>query len=200
MEGKKDNHLKRLLSFASQCKGKMITSVIIAVLGVACGMIPYFAAVKITVKLVDGTYIFWELILIILIALLGYTGKVIFHGISTTLSHQGAYTILKNIRSKLATKLSKVPLGYVTEIPSGELKTIMVDTVEKMEGPLAHIIPEMTSNLLVPICVLIYLFCLDFRMALISLITIPIGLILYKLLMKMYVSKNESAIIIHIFL
>ncbi len=187
MEEKKHNSFKRLLLFASKCKSKMITSVIIAVLGVGCGMIPYFAAATITVKIVDKTYTFRELILIILITLAGYTGKVIFHGISTTLSHQSAYTILKNIRSELAAKLSKVPLGYVTEIPSGELKTIMVDTVEKMEQPLAHIIPEMTSNILVPICVFIYLFCLDFRMALISLITIPIGLILYKLLMKKYV-------------
>jgi ATP-binding cassette subfamily B protein len=192
MEDKKDNQFKRLLAFAAECKSKMIISVILSVMGVACGMIPYFAAAKITVKILEETYIWQEFILIILIALAGYTGKVIFQGISTTLSHQSAYAILQNIRSRIAAKLSKVPLGYVTEMPSGELKTIMVDTVEKMEEPLAHIIPEMTSNLLVPVCVLIYLFCLDFRIALFSLITIPIGLILYKLLMKKYVYYYEN--------
>ena len=48
-----------------------------------------------------------------------------------------------------------------------------------MEVPLAHIIPEMTSNLLVPIAIIIYLFVLDWRMALVSLITIPIGMLCY---------------------
>lgn len=196
MENKKDNPFKRLLEFASQCKDKMIVAVILAVLSVTCGMIPYFAAAKITVKIVEGEYTFSELALMVFIAFVGHTGKVVFNAMSTDLSHKSAYEILKNIRTQLAAKLSRVPLGYVTEIPSGQLKTIMVDTVEKMEEPLAHIIPEMTSNLLIPVCVLIYLFYLDFRIALISLITIPIGMVLYKLLMKKYVyyyQKNVDA-------
>lgn len=187
MENKKQNAFKRLLVFASQCRRKMILSVIIAILGVGCGMIPYFAAANITVKIVGGNYTLMELAVSVLLALAGYTGKVLFHGISTTLSHESAYIILKNIRSLLVKKLSKLPLGHVMGIPSGELKTTLVDTVEKMEQPLAHIIPEMTSNLLIPLCVLIYLFYLDVRMALISLITLPIGFTLYKLLMKKYV-------------
>lgn len=117
----------------------------------------------------------------------GYTGKVGFNALSTSISHSAAFTILKNIRVKFAEKLSKVPLGYVLESLSGELKTIMVDTVEKLEEPLAHVIPEMTSNLLVPIFVLLYLFYLDWRMALISLVTISIGMLLYKLIMEKYV-------------
>jgi ATP-binding cassette subfamily B protein IrtA len=187
MKEKKANPLQRLLVFASQCRNKMIAAVIIAVCGVACGMIPYFAVAGIIVKIVNGNYAFTELVSSVLLALAGYTGKVLFHGISTTLSHESAYTILKNIRSQLVAKLSRLPLGDVLEIPSGELKTTIVDTVEKMEQPLAHLIPELTSNLLIPIWMLLYLFYLDGRMALISLITIPIGLIFYKMLMKKYV-------------
>ncbi|APM39717.1 ABC transporter ATP-binding protein [Clostridium kluyveri] len=184
---KKDSTFRRLMYFASQCKDKMTVSVILAVLGVACGMIPYFAAANITVKIIDGNSDFRQLSYVVLAALAGYTGKVGFNALSTSISHSAAFTILKNIRVKFAEKLSKVPLGYVLENPSGELKTIMVDTVEKLEEPLAHVIPEMTSNLLVPIFVLLYLFYLDWRMALISLVTIPIGMLLYKPIMKKYV-------------
>lgn len=183
----KDNTFKKLMIFATQCKGKMIISVVFAVLSVACGMIPYFAAAGITVKIIDGSANFKQLLYSILVILAGYTGKVIFNAISTSISHNAAFTILKNIRVKLAEKLSKVPLGYVLETPSGELKTIMVDTVEKLEEPLAHVIPEMTSNLLIPVFVLLYLFYLDLRMALISLVTIPIGMVFYKIIMKKYV-------------
>ena len=45
-------------------------------------------------------------------------------------------------------------MGYLTDTPSGRLKTTMVERVEQMEVPLAHIIPEMTSNLLVPIAII----------------------------------------------
>ena len=58
--------------------------------------------------------------------------------------------------------------------------------MEQLEVPLAHIIPEMTSNLLVPIAIVIYLFVLDWRMALASLITIPIGCLCYMSQMKEY--------------
>lgn len=186
MEKNKKNPYRRLLEFAAQCKGKMIASVMAAILGVACGMIPYFAVAKITVLVLEESKDFTKMLQFILVALAGYTGKVVFHGISTTLSHQSAYQILRNIRTTLVTKLSKLPLGDVLNVPSGEYKTIIVDTVEKMEQPLAHVIPEMTSNLLVPICVFVYLFSLDYRMALCSLGTLPIGFVLYKGLMKKY--------------
>lgn len=186
MKEKNMNPYLRLLSFASQCRGKMIASVVIAILGVACGLVPYFAVAEVTVLVLQGNQDLIKIFGMLLMALAGYTGKVIFHGISTTLSHEYTYYILKNIRIRIMSKLCRLPLGDVLNVPSGEYKTIIVDTVEKMEKPLAHIIPEMTSNLLIPICVLAYLFYLDYRMAVFSLITVPLGLILYKLLMKKY--------------
>ena len=62
---------------------------------------------------------------------------------------------------------------YILNTPSGQLKNGMVERIEQLEVPLAHVIPEMTSNLLVPIAIIVYLFVLDWRMALVSLITIP---------------------------
>lgn len=81
--------------FASQCKDKMTVSVILAVLGVACGMIPYFAAANITVKIIDGNSDFRQLSYVVLAALAGYTGKVGFNALSTSISHSAAFTILK---------------------------------------------------------------------------------------------------------
>ncbi|WP_053956415.1 ABC transporter ATP-binding protein [Inediibacterium massiliense] len=186
MNEKKENPLIRLLSFASQCKGKMIASVIFAIIGIAGGMVPYFSIAHITVDLVEDHYTVQGMTFAVFIALIGYTIKVLCNLISTSLSHESAYSIIQNIRTSITKKLSKVPLGYVLNRPSGEMKTIIVDTVEKLEPPLAHLIPEMTSNLLVPICILVYLFYLDFRIALIALITIPMSIIFYIPLMKKY--------------
>lgn len=184
---KKDSTFNKLMLFASQCKGEMTVSMILALFGVAFGMLPYFAAADIVLKILDGVKNFSDFLYPVLIIFVGYTGKVVLNALSTSISHNAAFTILKNIRSKLTEKLSKVPLGYVLETPSGKLKTVIVDTVEQLEAPLAHIIPEMISNLIVPVFVFIYMLYLDWRMALISLGTIPIGMILYKCIMKKYV-------------
>ena len=52
-------------------------------------------------------------------------------------------------------------MGYILDTPSGKFKTLLVDTVEKLELPLAHMIPELTANILIPVLMLVYLFVLD---------------------------------------
>ena len=63
-----------------------------------------------------------------------------------------------------------------------------------MEPILAHMFPEMTANLLVPVAILIYLFLLDWRMALISLIVLPIGFALQMGCMKGFAEKYKEQI------
>ena len=70
-------------------------------------------------------------------------------------------------------------MGYIIDQSSGRFKDVIVDRVESMEPILAHLVPEMTSNLFVPLCIIVYLFILDWRMALASLVTLPIGFLCY---------------------
>lgn len=71
------------------------------------------------------------------------------------------------------------PWAIFLDTTSGKFKTLLVDTVEKLELPLAHMIPELTANILVPILMLVYLFALDWHLVLVSIITNPIGLMCY---------------------
>ncbi|WP_418875294.1 ABC transporter transmembrane domain-containing protein, partial [[Clostridium] scindens] len=59
---------------------------------------------------------------------------------------------------------------------------------------LAHLLPEMTSNLLVPIVIVIYIFILDWRMGVASLITTIIGLIIISQSTKTYAKRWEGAV------
>ena len=156
MNNNQQNSITWILSFAKQCKKKMILSVLLAIVGVAFGLIPYFAVSKLIVNLFAKEYTLRGILITALVALIGYLGKVIFSTLSTMLSHKSAFQILKNIRQEITDKLSKVPMGYILETSSGKFKTAIVDTVEKIELPLAHMIPELTSNLLIPICLSIY--------------------------------------------
>ena len=186
MKEKKQSSIAWILNFAKQCRGKMAASVILAVLGSVSGMVPYFAVSALVIRLCAGDFSVAGAINTALLALLGYLGKVWLSTASTVLSHRSAFSILKSIRVSLTAKLARVPMGTILDTPSGKYKSILVDTVEKLELPLAHLIPELTANLSVPLFMTIYLFVLDWRLALISLATIPIGLVCYMGMMKDY--------------
>ena len=194
MERKEYNTIGWILRFAAQCRGKMVLSVLLAVAGAFCGVVPYFAVSRIIVLVCGRQYELAPIALWALAALLGYLGSTWFGTASTMLSHRSAFTILKNIRTELTEKLARVPMGYILDTPSGKFKTMLVDTVEKLELPLAHMIPELTANILVPIFMLAYLFVLDWRMALISLITVPIGLVCYMGMMKDYEARYNRVL------
>lgn len=190
----KENSFKWILHFANQCKRNMTSSVLLAVISAFCGIVPYFAVSEIVILICKNNYDFSAMLLWAFVALLGYLGNTWFGTVSTILSHRSAFIILKNIRRELSDKLSRMPMGYVLDTPSGKFKTIIMDTVEKLELPLAHMIPELTSNILIPIFMLCYLFILDWRMALIAIITIPIGIICYMGMMKDYEKRYKRVL------
>lgn len=191
---KKNNAFRWILRFAGQCRGRLTASVLLAVLGSACGVIPYLAVTQIIIRLLSRNYELAPIGFLALLALLGYLGGTWLNTASTMLSHRSAFIILKNIRTELTAKLSRVPMGTILDTPSGKFKTLLVDTVEKLELPLAHMIPELTANILIPVLMLLYMFVLDWRLALISLITIPIGLFCYMGMMKDY-EKRYSRVL-----
>ena len=129
-----------------------------------------------------------------IIALCGYFGKVLFSCLSTTISHTATYYTLRDLRENITAKLARVPMGTILDTPSGQYKTTIVDRVEGMESTFAHLIPEMTANVLVPLVIAVYLFLLDWRMALLSLVTLVVGLAVMSAGMKNYPVKWEGAV------
>ena len=108
----------------------------------------------------------------------------IFHAFSTSMSHQATFEVLANVRRRLTRKLAKMPLGDVLAESSGTYKNIIVERVDSIETTLAHMIPEVTSNLIIPFVIFGYMVKIDWRLALLSLITVPVGLFFFALMMR----------------
>lgn len=181
-----------LMTFIRPHRSGFALSVVLAIISVASGLVPYFAVAESVNLLISGemdfsVYLQWGLI-----GLIAYFARSVFHGLSTRCSHEATFRVLSEMRRTIAEKLTRVPMGYLTATPSGRLKTTMVERIEQMEVPLAHIIPEMTANLLVPVALVVYLFVLDWRMALASLATIPLGMLCYMAQMKEYPKKYAA--------
>lgn len=189
---KKENWLKILLGYASPCRGKMAASVICAVISVAGGFVPYLGVYWILKLFIEEEAELWKIVFLGFICMAGYLVKILFYGISTVLSHVSAYTILERLRLEISERLLHAPLGSVLAKPIGHMKNTIVDRVEDIEPPLAHMIPELSSNMLLPVVVIVSLFVIDWRMGLASLVTIPIAVIPMAAGMKTF-NKNYAA-------
>ena len=173
---KTQSPLLRLWQLGREHHGGLIAAIFCAVAGVLLGLLPYLSAGHILVALLTGQrdwnfYLLW-----CMVALGGYLAKTLLYNLALSLSHKATFQILRDIRKMVLSKMPRLPLGDILDSSSGRLKQIVVDQVESMETTLAHLLPEMTSNLLAPVCVLVYLFTLGWRMALLSLVSNPVGM------------------------
>ena len=193
-EEKKESPIGVLWGWGKPYHGKFIGSIILAVLGVACQMVPYFCVAHIVTMMLSGEQNFSRYVTAGIIALCGYFGKMLFSCLSTTISHIATYYTLRDLRENITAKLARVPMGTILDTPSGQYKTTIVDRVEGMESTFAHLIPEMTANVLVPLVIVVYLFVMDWRMALLSLVTLVVGLAVMSAGMKNYPVKWEGAV------
>jgi len=186
---KKRSVLSWIMEFAGRKRIYFTGSIILAILGVAASFIPYLMIAAIVKDILEGNrdvgFFMNRMILMAFVWIV----RIVLHNLSTTLSHVATFNVLGGIREQICEKLSKIPLGSVLDDNSGSYKNIIVERVDSMETTLAHIIPEFTSNILLPVLMFIYLLTIDWRVALSNLIPAAVGLVFCTvMLMK---SKGE---------
>lgn len=191
---KKQSPLLRLWQMGRTGHGGLIRAIVSAVVGTLGGIVPFYAAAQVIVGIVGSHRDIAYYLLWCGIGLAGYLVKTLFYNLALSMSHRATFSILKDIRRQVLEKLPKLPLGTVMDTSSGKIKQIVVDQIDSMETTLAHLLPEMTSNIIAPLCVVIYLFVLDWRMALISLISIPVGMAFMMTVMGGYGKDFEGAV------
>ena len=182
MSSKKKDPAKKslvgwIIEFAGEKKGQYIASVFFALLSVACCIAPYFMIARIIQQLLAGVRDWQFFLKECGIVAIFWVGNVLFHAVSTTMSHLATFNLLGNIRKKMCDKLSRLPLGTVLDMPSGSLKNIMIERVDSMETTLAHVVPEYTSNIILSLVLIVYLFVMDWRLGLACSATLPFGIV-----------------------
>ena len=192
MEQQKENWIRTLLSFVGPCKGKMILSVFCAILSVGGGFVPFWAVYEILILFIDQTVTLSAIQFWCLVGVAGYLVRVVCFGVSTILAHISAYTILEGLRLKIADRLMRAPLGEVMGRRIGYLKNIIMDKVDDIEPPLAHMIPELTSNLLLPLAIFAWMLVIDWRLGISVLIAPILSMIPMAFLMRNYNSQYAA--------
>ena len=175
MKSKKNSWTKSLFAYAEGEQKRLILSVLLSIFSVMLGLLPFYCMYEIICLFVAGTATKAAVIKWCLLALGIYEGKIVTFSLSTGTSHSMAYHILEGLRLRLADRFLHAPLGNVQNRSIGEIKNMVVDKIENLEPPLAHMIPEGAGHIVLPVVSILALAVLDWRLALASLVTFPIS-------------------------
>ena len=195
---KKDSWLKVLFRYTDGSERRMGLSVILSIISVIGGLVPYYCIYRgadLYIRNI-GQVPVREIVRWCILALIFYVIKIVCFSASTWISHIAAYHILEGLRLRLTDRFLKAPLGDVEGHSIGEIKSIMVEKIENMEPPLAHMIPEGSGHILLPVVSLAALCFVDVRIALAALVTVPFSMVLMSLTMvisgKSFTKYDES--------
>jgi len=183
MKTQKQSWVQTLFAYAEGEKKKLWLSVALSVVSVTAGLAPFYCMYRIIDLFVAGTASAAGIVGWCLGAGLAYVVKILTFTLSTGVSHNMAYHVLEGLRLRLADRFLRAPLGDVESHTIGEIKSMMVDKIENLEQPLAHMIPEGAGHVILPIVSILALLCIDWRLALASLVTFPLSLLCMGLTM-----------------
>ena len=161
--------MSALFAYAQNARGELGLSGVLSVVSILLGLVPFFCMYRVICLFAAGTAAKAAVISWCAWSLAAYAGKVLCFTLSTGISHHAAYNILEGLRLRLVERFLHAPLGEVQKHSIGEIKSILVDKIENIEPPLAHMIPEGAGHIVLPVVSFIALFAIDWRLALAAL-------------------------------
>ncbi|CAI9418113.1 Vitamin B12 import ATP-binding protein BtuD [Pleomorphomonas sp. T1.2MG-36] len=170
--------LKLLGRFLPGSRLAMGGAILLATAAVACELAPIVVVCKVVTPALSGTlgpaYLLGAAGLALLAVVVGYG----LMGLAVGLSHVVAFDVLCRLRLALARHLARLPIGWFADRKSGDAKKLIIDEPESMELIFAHGIPEGVSALATWVAVSVWLFAVDWRMALATVAVTPVAFVL----------------------
>lgn len=184
---------QQVLNYAGEYRKTTYLSIAVMLSGIIMNVLPFWFLYQLLRPLLTGEDVGPEYILVrvLVIAVCGVLYAFLYvKGLS--LSHDAAYHTLQNLRISLQGKLEGQPLGIIQEKGTGSLKKMFIDDIDSIELLLAHALPEGLANLAVPLIVFIAMFFADWKLALLSLCSLPLGFVSMGAMYQAGISKMDA--------
>lgn len=183
----------RLMELAATKKPLMITSIILSALASIVSFIPHIVIYYIIkeIMVVYPNYDNLNMQKMIGLGWCAFGGivlNIILYFGALMCSHMAAFGTLYELKIGFASHLAKLPLGFHVIIGSGKLRKIMDENIEKVEGFIAHQLPDMVTSFVAPLAMFIILLAVDWRFGIAAIVGIVVS---YAIQMKAY--GNGSA-------
>lgn len=155
----------------------LIACALLSAVSSLAGMAPLLAVVEVSRRLLLGDNNVWPIVILAVVALAAKQLGVFAAGVMT---HLADIQVSFRIRRELLVKLSRVPLSWFSDRNSGVVKKAVEDDVAALHRLVAHSIVELSAAAVPPVVALVYLFVLDWRMALATLLPVFAGIGAYQ--------------------
>ena len=160
---------------------------------VILSVVPYFLLYQLIAPLLNGESLTSGYVALrVVITAVCLVGNAVLYVHGLDLSHYCAYNTLRNLRTALQGRLEQQPLGAIRELGNGRIKKVFTDDIETIELLLAHAIPEGIANLIIPAVVMVAMFFADWKLALLSLASLPFGMFAMGMMFKIGMSRMEA--------
>ncbi|MCR5733968.1 MAG: ABC transporter ATP-binding protein/permease, partial [Lachnospiraceae bacterium] len=184
---------KRVSPYIGEYKKYTVWATILMSIGIIANIAPYFFLYQIISPLTRGEHTDAAFILIRVAAVA--ICEIIFsvsYVQGLTFSHISAYNTLRNLRISLQGKLEKQPLGNIDELGTGRIKKVFTDDIDQVELLLAHAIPEGIANIAIPAIIIVIMFVFNWRLGLLSLVPLVVGMFAMGMMMKSGLEKMNA--------
>ena len=175
--------LARLMELAGSRARPLAGACALAVLSAAARLAPYFTIYLMVRAIILNWNDLGALDLPFLWGLAFATvGAAVLHGatgyLSMMLAHRAAFDVLYEVRLQLMDKLARIPSGYFNQVRQGEIKKVLNDDVEKIEGFIAHNLSDTVCAVALPLLTIAALAFVDWRLALLLVVPIVVSFLL----------------------
>lgn len=182
----------KVFEYAGSHRKSIHLASFIMLLSVFMGVLPFIFAYQIINPLILGGRLEFSKLAILLLSILAcLVLQAVLGGLGLNVSHKTAYNTLFSLRMSLQKKMENLPLGVVEEKGTGAIKKMFVDDIGSLEILLAHSLPEGIANLIVLLIVYIAMFFVDWRLALMSLASIPLSIVAMMIMYSAGMKKME---------
>ena len=184
---------KRVSPYIGEFKKYTKRAVVLMLSGIVFSVLPYYFLYLFISELIAGDGITVRSVAVKVIAIAACE---ILHALLYVAglenSHISAYNTLKNLRISLQSKLERQPLGDIQDLGSGRIRKVFTDDIDQIELLLAHAIPEGIANIVIPVIVILLMFVADWRLGLLSLAPLVVGMFAMSMMMKQGLSKMNA--------
>ncbi|MGP9585570.1 ABC transporter ATP-binding protein [Micrococcaceae sp. AOP34-BR2-30] len=175
-------------SFFAPVRGSLAGIIVLAVLGAASSVVPFIAIVELARVLlpaideapVDAGRV-WVIVVVAVIALVVSVGAAFVSGL---VGHFADAELQHSLRRRIVRHLQRLPLGWFDRRSSGSVRKLVENDVVALHQLVAHSIQDVLTAITVPLLSLVYLFVVDWRMALAALVPLVLIFLLYPLMMR----------------
>lgn len=178
--------IKRL---SKPIKGRILLAQIFTIFSALLSFVPYLALVwlgdiflsaQTTGEQIDAVQVHKVVNLLVM----AFLSKLFFHALSLIITHFADMKLRFIIRQRIVERLSHVPLAWFSQTDSGKIRNAVQDDTKTVHTVVAHAPVDMLNGVLAPLVLLVFMFVINWRLALIGIVTIPLYFLLQGISMK----------------